>query len=88
MKVDTEKEQVYFEEYDPVSLSKISDTQHKVIDFQKKNKQKDLFSILIVVDDFADDSKFVGYLIYGTVYSLGVDAVQSLGFYQLKNTMF
>ena len=23
--------------------------------FQKKNKQKDLFSILIVVDDFADD---------------------------------
>ena len=36
-------------------------TQHKVIDFQKKNKQKDLFSILLVVDDFADDPKFVRY---------------------------
>ena len=61
MKVDAEKEQVYYEEYDPVSLKKIIDTQHKVIDFQKKNKQKDLFSVLIVVDDFSDDPKFVRY---------------------------
>ena len=49
------------EEYDPVAPKKIIDTQHKVIDFQKKNKQKDLFSILLVVDDFADDPKFVRY---------------------------
>ena len=61
MKVDAEKEQLYYEEYDPVALKKIIDTQHKVIDFQKKNKQKDLFSILLVVDDFADDPKFVRY---------------------------
>ena len=61
MKVDTEKEQVYYEEYDPIALKKLIYTQHKVIDFQKKNKQKDLFSILIVVDDFADDPKFVRY---------------------------
>ena len=61
MKVDAEKEQLYYEEYDPVALKKIIDTQHKVIDFQKKNKQKDLFSILIVVDDHADDPKFVRY---------------------------
>ena len=61
MKVDTEKEKMYYEEYDPISLKKIIETQHKVIDFQKKNKQKDLFSILIVVDDFADDPKFVRY---------------------------
>ena len=40
MKVDTEKEQVYYEDYDPRALKKIIDTQHKVIDFQKKNKQK------------------------------------------------
>ena len=53
MKVDAEKEQLYYEEYDPVAL-KIIDTQDKVIDFQKKNKQKDLFGILFVVDDFAD----------------------------------
>ena len=61
MKVDAEKEQLYYEEYDPVALEKIIDTQHKVIDFQKQNKQKDLFSILLVVDDFADDPKFVRY---------------------------
>ena len=61
MKVDTEKEQVYYEDYDPIALKKIIDTQHKVIDFQKKNKQKDLFSILIIIDDFADDPKFVRY---------------------------
>ena len=61
MKVDTEKEQVYYEEYDPIALKKLIETQHKVIDFQKKNKQKELFSILIVVDDFADDPKFVRY---------------------------
>ena len=61
MKVDAEKEQLYYEEYDPVALKRIIDTQHKVIDFQKKNKQKDLFSILLVVDDFADDPTFVRY---------------------------
>ena len=61
MKVDTEKEKVYYEEYDPIALKHIIETQHKVIDFQKKNKQKELFSILIVVDDFADDPKFVRY---------------------------
>ena len=41
MKVDTEKEQVYYEEYDPIALKKLIERQHKFIDFQKKNKQKD-----------------------------------------------
>ena len=44
-----------------MALKKIIETQHKVIDFQKKNKQKELFSVLIVVDDFADDPRFVRY---------------------------
>ena len=61
MKVDAEKEQIYYEEYDPVALKKIIETQHKVIDFQKKSKQKELFSVLIMVDDFADDPRFVRY---------------------------
>ena len=61
LKVDTEKEKVYYEEYDPIALKHIVKTQHKVIDFQKKNKQKELFSILIVVDEFADDPQFVRY---------------------------
>ena len=61
MKVDAEKEQINYEEYDPVALKKIIETQHKVTDFQKKNKQKELFSVLIVVDDFADDPRCVRY---------------------------
>ena len=52
---------MYYEEYDPIALKKLIETQHKVIDFQKKNKQKDLLSILIAVDEFADDPKFVRY---------------------------
>ena len=61
MKVDTGKEKFYYEDYDPIALMKIIQTQHNVIDFQKKNKQEDLFSILFVVDDFADDPKFTRY---------------------------
>ena len=61
MKADAEKEQIYYEEHDPVALKKIIETQHKVIDFQKKRNNKELYSILIVVDDFADDPKFVRY---------------------------
>ncbi|CAE7941936.1 unnamed protein product [Symbiodinium sp. KB8] len=61
MNVDTEKEKTYFEEYNPEALNQIISTQHKVIDYQKKNKQKSLHSILIVIDDFADDPKFVRY---------------------------
>ena len=61
MKVGAEKEHIYYEEYDPVALKKIIETQHKLVDFQKQIKQKELFSISIVVDDFADDPKFVRY---------------------------
>ena len=45
MKVDAEKEQIYYEEYDPVALKKIIETQHKVIDFQKKKKNKRNYSV-------------------------------------------
>ena len=61
MKADAEKEQIYYEAYDPVALKKIIETQHKVLDFQKENEQKEVFSVLIAVDDFADDPKFVRY---------------------------
>ena len=33
-------------------------TQQKVIDYQKEQKHKDLYQILIVIDDFADDTNF------------------------------
>ena len=48
----------YFDHYDEEGLFKIIDTQRKIIEYQKKHNHHKLFSVLIVVDDFADDVKF------------------------------
>ena len=58
MGVDTEKEQVYFDEYKPEDLHKIIDTQNKVVEYQKQKNNHTFFQILIVVDDFADSQEF------------------------------
>ena len=59
MKVQhTEDEPIYFDHYDPEALYKIINTQQKVIEYQKKQNHNKLFSVLIIVDDFADDPKF------------------------------
>ena len=59
MKVDDKKEDVYFEHYNPDELQQVIDTQTKVITYMKDHKHKKLHSILIVVDDHADDLNFV-----------------------------
>ena len=51
-------ENLYFDHYDEEALFNIINTQRKIIEYQKKNNHNKLFSILIVVDDFADDVKF------------------------------
>ena len=59
MKVHHSKDEpIYFDHYDPEALHKIINTQHKVIDYMKKQNIKKLFSILVVVDDFADSPEF------------------------------
>ena len=58
MKVDLEKEKRFFDEYIPEELEKVIKQQHKVIECQKKNDHKKLFSMLIIVDDFADSKAF------------------------------
>ena len=52
------KEKLYFNHYDPADLEHIIDTQHKVIKMMKASNRKKLFSVLIVIDDFADDAVF------------------------------
>ena len=54
--VEKGKEKLYFNHYDPADLEHIIDTQHKVIKLMKASNRKKLFSILIVIDDFADDA--------------------------------
>ena len=58
LNVDNKKEQYLFDEYNPDALTHIIDTQHKVIEYQKKNKVKKLFSCLLIIDDWAEDKSF------------------------------
>ena len=48
-----------FDDYDSTALQNIIDTQHKIVEYQKKNKIKNLFSVLIVIGDFAEDQRFM-----------------------------
>ena len=57
LKVDLEKEKCMFDEYIPEELDKVIKRQHKVIEYQKNDHEK-IFSILIIVDDFADSKAF------------------------------
>ena len=54
----SDKEKFYFYSYDPSELEQVIKTQQKVIDYQKEQKHKHVRQILIVVDDFADDTIF------------------------------
>ena len=55
----TEKEPLFFDNYDASAKQNIIDKQRKVIDFMKKQKNTTkLYSVLVVVDDFADDPTF------------------------------
>ena len=52
------KEKLYFDNYSPSDLENIIETQHKIIKMMKSAKRTKLFSVLVVIDDFADDPIF------------------------------
>jgi hypothetical protein len=54
---ETDDDKFYFDNYDEDALEKITTTQKKMIEHMKgKNKTK-LYSVLIVIDDLADDPR-------------------------------
>ena len=55
---DTKEEPIYFNHYDPQALEQIVSTQHKVAEYMKKQDNKKVYQILIIIDDFADDPRF------------------------------
>ena len=57
-KVDPQKEQIYFDHYDPEALESIVSTQTKLAEHMKAKGYTKIYQILIVIDDFADDSSF------------------------------
>ena len=59
LKDDDKEDPVYFDEYDSEALMKIMETQMKITDYMKKQKKTKMFQVLIIIDDFADDPKFV-----------------------------
>ena len=61
MKIDNNKEQYLYDEYNAEALEHIINTQHKVIEYQKKMKMTKLFSCLLIIDDFAEDKTFMRY---------------------------
>ena len=61
MKVDDEKEELYYDTYQPEELEEIINTQRKIIHYMKEQKMKKLHSILIVIDDLSDDPNFLRY---------------------------
>jgi hypothetical protein len=54
-----EDEEYLFDSYNPEELEKIITRQHKVVKHLKEEKQKQLYSILICIDDFADTPEFM-----------------------------
>jgi hypothetical protein len=59
MKVlESDKEKLYYDHYNTEDLERIIGTQSKVILQMKKQKHSHIFSVLVIVDDFADDPSF------------------------------
>jgi hypothetical protein len=58
IQLSEEEPELYYDTYDPESLLSIIDTQRKIVEHQKTKRSKKLFSILIIVDDHADDPSF------------------------------
>lgn len=59
MKIEeTDDDKFYYETYQPDKLAYIINTQHKIIEYMKKHKMKNLYQIIIIIDDFADSPVF------------------------------
>ena len=62
-------EQCFFSEWDEEKLEEILSTQRDVVKFQKAEKSRKIFSICIVVDDFADDPRVMASRSRGSAVS-------------------
>ena len=87
--VDDEKEQIYFDNYNPSDLENVIERQKKIINYMKSKKIKKLHSVLIVIDDHADDPKFVRYskLLHGIFTRGRHDAVSVICSAQKYNVL-
>ena len=73
MKVkDTDEEHIYFDHYDLDALHDILDIQHKITQYIKHRGDHNMFQLLIIIDDFANDPVFTRhYKMLHTLYIRG-----------------
>ena len=75
----TDKEPLFFYNYDASALQNIITTQHKVIDFMKKQKNTTkLYSVLVVVDDLRTTRPFQDRVKCYTLYIREGDTIAYL----------
>jgi len=55
--IDLKKEPAFFEDFDIAAMQGIIDRHKKIVQTQKDRGEKRLYSVLIIVDDFADDQR-------------------------------
>ena len=58
LKINPDKESIYFDHYDAEALENIIKTLHKIAEHMKQQNYTKIYQILIVIDDFADDPIF------------------------------
>ena len=58
IQISDDEPPLFYDNYDPESLSEIIETQKKITTHQKNKDTKTLFQIRIVIDDFADSPEF------------------------------
>ena len=87
--MDDEKEQIYFDNYNPSDLENVIERRKKIVSYMKSKKIRKLHSILIVIDDRADDPKFVRYskLLHGLFTRGRHDAVSVICSTQKYNVL-
>ena len=53
-----EREQLYFDSYNPVEVEAVVDKEHEVTSYLKSQGHTNMLQILIILDDFVDSPEF------------------------------
>ena len=92
LKVNPDKEKVYFDTFNIDEMQKVLDLQHKINQFQKKNGETKLFSVLFLIDDFIDQQNFAKHnnllnALYIKARHYGVSIISSQKYNGLSTTI-
>lgn len=68
---ENDNEKFYYDKFDVEALTKIIDTQHKIIQYLKRNGKSSLFSILVIIDDFADNHTVSHHPLINSLFTRG-----------------